>query len=584
MLDRPFLFESLTILTLFVSFLSIMGIFLVWRRSGDSGGLRGELQAGLGNVAASSERMERTYRSETNLMRDEAEARGKALREEVGGTIRGFSDSIQARVDDLSSRLEERLRSFGAQEVENAIALRDQIGVTLKQVGDDLRKTAALLSQQQEERLIALTSTVDKLNQDSATQSSLFRTSIEERFNAFRKDNAESALAIRTEAATQAVALQEAVAANLNRVGADLRENAKSLVDALQKGLGSVGAQIASLIEANGKQQEALRQVVEGRLDKLREENTNKLEEMRKTVDEKLQGTLEKRLGESFSVVSERLERVHQGLGEMQNLATGVGDLKRVLTNVKVRGGWAEVQLGALLEQMLSPDQYVKNARVKEHSSEVVEYAVRLPGNAEEDGALLLPIDAKFPHEDYDRLVDALERGDVTAVEIAGNQLEARIKAEAKRICDKYIEPPQTTDFAIMFLPTEGLYAEIVRRPGLADYIQRQHRVAISGPTTLTVLLHSFQMGFRTLAIQKRSSEVWRILGEAKAEFGKYGEVIDKVRKQLVTASNSLDDVGVRSRAIERKLRGVEVIEQTSATVALSRDAGLAVSGDVAAD
>jgi DNA recombination protein RmuC len=378
-----------------------------------------DIAARLAGVEAAAERTERTIRSEVNLMRDEAAARGKALREEVGTSIRGFADSLQQRIDGF-------------------------------------------------------------------------------------------------------------------------------------------GRTIGTLTERNEQRMEELRKSVEIRLDKLREENAGKLEKMRETVEEKLQGTLEKRLGESFAMVSERLEKVHQGLGEMQSLATGVGDLKRVLTNVKMRGGWGEVQLGALLEQMLAPEQYRRNVRV---GGGFVEFAVCMPGRDDDSGEVLLPIDSKFPHEDYDRLVDAHERGDGDAFEAAGRALEQRIRGEAKAICEKYVKPPMTTDFAIMFLPTEGLYAEVVRRPGLADALQQQHRVLVTGPMILGALLNSLQMGFRTLAIQKRSSEVWKVLGEAKAEFGKYGAVIDKLKKHLNAATDTVDAVGVRTRAIERKLRDVQALE-----------------------
>ena len=295
---------------------------------------------------------------------------------------------------------------------------------------------------------------------------------------------------------------------------------------------------------------DSLRKTVEEHMDKLRAENTQKLEQMRATVDEKLQTTLEKRIGESFSQVSERLEKVHQGLGEMQNLAMGVGDLKRVLTNVKTRGVWGEVQLGALLEQMLSPDQYMKNVKIKEGTTELVEYCVCLP-----DG--LIPIDAKFPYEDYERLVIASEKGDAAAVEAASIDLERRIKTEAKRIHDKYIEVPKTTDFAIMFLPTEALYAEVMRRPGLSSSVQKSYKITITGPSTLGAFLTSLQMGFRTLAIQKRSGEVWQALGEVKTEFNKYGMWVEKVKKNIEAAGKTLDEAGTRTRAIERKLRDV---------------------------
>ena len=286
--------------------------------------------------------------------------------------------------------------------------------------------------------------------------------------------------------------------------------------------------------------------------DSIRKTVEDKLEIMRATVDEKLHTTLEKRLGESFSQVSERLEQVHKGLGEMQNLAADVGGLKRVLSNVKTRGTWGEVQLGNLLEQMLSPDQYVKNAHIKS-SAEVVEYAVKLP-----DGDVLIPIDSKFPMEDYERLADATERGDVDAMEATGAELEKRIKLEAKRIMDKYVAPPKTTDFAIMFLPTEGLYAEIMRRPALAADIQTKYRISIAGPSTLGAFLNSLQMGFRSLAIQKRSGEVWLILNEAKMEFAKYADWVEKVKRNIEAAHKTLDDAEKRTRAVNRRLRGVE--------------------------
>lgn len=298
---------------------------------------------------------------------------------------------------------------------------------------------------------------------------------------------------------------------------------------------------------------DSIRKTLEDRLDKLQTDNASKLEQIRATVDDKLHTTLEKRLGESFALVSQRLEKVHQGLGEMQSLASDVGGLKRVLTNVKTRGTWGEVQLGALLEQMLSPDQFVKNAHVRANSSEVVEFAVKLP-----DGDVLIPIDSKFPIEDYDRLCIATDQSDTSQIEIAGNELEKRIRLEAKRIADKYINPPTTTDFAILFLPTEGLYAEIMRRPGLAAEVQNKHRVSITGPSTLGAFLNSLQMGFRTLAIQKRSGEVWQVLNQAKAEFEKYAVWVEKVKRNIELAHKTLDEAETRTRAVNRRLRAVE--------------------------
>jgi DNA recombination protein RmuC len=303
-------------------------------------------------------------------------------------------------------------------------------------------------------------------------------------------------------------------------------------------------------------------------LDKLRAENSEKLEAMRTTVDEKLQGTLEKRLGQSFALVSDRLEQVHKGLGEMQNLANGVGDLKRVLSNVKSRGGWGEVQLGMLLEDMLTREQFATNVKVRPDSGEAVEYAVRLPGRGD-DSQLWLPIDAKFPHEDYDRLLAAQEAGVPEDIDRTGAALERSIRLQAKTICEKYVQPPYTTDFAILYLPTEGLFAEVIRRPGLVTDLQVKHRIMVQGPTTLAALLTSLQMGFRTLAIEKRSSEVWTVLGAAKAEFEKYGGVWDKLGKQLDTARRTVEEAGKRTRAVTRKLRDVGVLEPTDRSALL---------------
>jgi DNA recombination protein RmuC len=302
---------------------------------------------------------------------------------------------------------------------------------------------------------------------------------------------------------------------------------------------------------------ESVRSIVDLRLKQLQEDNSKQIDKMRATVDEKLQGTLEKRLGESFKLVSDRLEQVHQGLGAMQQLASDVGGLQKVLSNVKTRGGWGEVQLGALLEQVLTADQFARNVKTRQDSGEHVDFAIKLPGD--ENGApVWLPIDAKFPTEDYQRLVAAQEAGDVAAIDNAMKSLETELKRGAKDICAKYINPPKTTDFAIMFLPTEGLYAEAIRRVGLVEQVQRDCRVVFAGPTTLAALLNSLQMGFRTLAIQKRSSEVWNLLAGVKTEFGKFGEALSAVRDKLDQAARKMEDVDVRSRALTKKLRDVE--------------------------
>ncbi len=324
-------------------------------------------------------------------------------------------------------------------------------------------------------------------------------------------------------------------------------------------------SRLDKLIESNEGKLELLRATVEAKLTQIQADNSQKLEEMRRTVDEQLQGTLERRLGESFKLVSERLEQVHKGLGEMQTLAVGVGDLKKVFANVKARGTWGEVQLGALLEQVLTPDQYSANVATKT-GGERVEYALRLPGRGDNSAEpVWLPIDAKFPLEDYQRLLDAQERADLETVESAGKQLENTVKSCAAAIFDKYLSPPQTTDFAIMFLVNEGLYAEVIRRTSLIDLLQREYRVVVAGPTTLAALLNSLQMGFRTLAIQKRSSEVWAILGAVKTEFGKFGEVLRVVKEKLDQASNTIDKAETRTRAIARKLRNVQELPPSDA-------------------
>ena len=349
-----------------------------------------------------------------------------------------------------------------------------------------------------------------------------------------------------------------------------LRDSSDSLLRRMTENAGmqkdqldSFSKQLSELTKRNEEKIESMRKTLENQLRTLQEDNSRKLEQMRATVDEKLQSTLEKRLGESFKQVSERLEQVYKGLGEMRNLATGVGDLKKVLTNVKTRGTWGEIQLGNILEQILTPEQYAINVQTKKNSNERVEFAIKLPGQgSDKDQVVWMPIDAKFPQEDYQRLLDAQDEADKDAADKSIRNLEMRIKAEAKAIKEKYIDPPNTTDFGIMFLPVEGLYAEVLRRPGLCDILQRDYRVVVTGPTTLAALLNSLQMGFRTLAIEKRSSEVWELLGVVKTEFGRFGDVLSKTKKKLQEASNTIGKAEIRTRAIERKLRKVEEIPQ----------------------
>lgn len=342
-------------------------------------------------------------------------------------------------------------------------------------------------------------------------------------------------------------------------------------IAALQTGhMETFSRQLLALTQSNEQKLERMRETVEERLKLLQADNNKQLEEMRTTVDEKLHATLEKRLGESFRLVSERLELVHKGLGEMQTLASGVGDLKRVLTNVKTRGIWGEIHLASLLEQVMTVEQYARNVATKPGSADRVEFAIRLPGRDKGEGTVWLPIDAKFPQEDYQRLMDAQEQASPVAAEDAARCLEARIKAEAKTIREKYIDPPHTTDFAILFLPVEGLFAEVLRRPGLCDTLQRDYRVMITGPTTLTALLSSLQMGFKTLAVEKRSSEVWALLGAVKTEFGRFGEMLEKTQKKLQEASNSIETAAQKSRTIERKLKTVQELPAAEAAATLA--------------
>lgn len=375
---------------------------------------------------------------------------------------------------------------------------------------------------------------------------------------AFAKASSQQLDAGRAESATAAKQLREEVVTTLKSISETMARTMGELAHLQKVQLEAMAAAIGNLSESNEKKLEAVRLTVEAKLNSMQADNAKQLEQMRQTVDEKLQGTLEKRLGESFKQVSERLELVHKGLGEMQSLATGVGDLKKVLTNVKTRGTWGEVQLGALLEQVLNPDQFATNVATK-GGGERVEYAVKLPGQGlDKDETVWLPIDAKFPVEDYQRLMEAQERADLEGVEAAGKQLESRVKACANDICSKYLNPPHTTDFGILFLPIEGLFAEVIRRTGLTEAIQRDCRVVIAGPTTLWSILNSLQMGFRTLAIQRRSSEVWNLLAAVKTEWTKYGDVLEAVQKKLHQASDTIEKATVRSRAIGRKLKDVQ--------------------------
>lgn len=391
-----------------------------------------------------------------------------------------------------------------------------------------------------------------------------------------RRELGEGARSARQEMQQTLTSFQDAIL----RQGAETTRTQNAQIDAFAQQLvqlrGTLGdtlvRQLQDLSEANARRLAEVRTTLETQMAQLQTSNAAKLDEMRATVDEKLHATLEARLGESFRQVAERLEQVHKGLGEMHSLAQGVGDLKHLLTNVKTRGMFGEAQLGALLEQVLAPDQYAAQVTTRPGSRNAVDFAIRLPGRGDDGAPCWLPVDAKFPNEDYERLLDAQQRADADGAELAARALEQRIRLEARSLAEKYLEPPHTTDFAILFLPTEGLYAEVLRRPGLMEALQREHRVTLAGPTTLLAMLNSLQMGFRTLALEKRSSEVWQVLGAVKTEFGKFGDVLAKVKTQTQTVLNTLDAAEVRSRAMGRALKTVEALpsEKTGTILALS--------------
>ncbi|PKN19466.1 MAG: DNA recombination protein RmuC [Deltaproteobacteria bacterium HGW-Deltaproteobacteria-6] len=375
----------------------------------------------------------------------------------------------------------------------------------------------------------------------------------------------------RQETQTQSQQERVELAGTLKSFGDSVQTRMADIAKIQNDQMESFARQLSLLTATNEKKMEDIRLVIDEKLKQIQEDNTRQLDRMRETVDEKLQNTLEKRLGESFKQVSERLEQVHQGLGDMRTLAAGVGDLKKVLTNVKSRGTWGEVQLGALLEELLSPEQYLKNVKINERSNDFVEFAIKLPGQGESlSDFVLIPVDAKFPVEDYSRLIEAQERADAAAAEDAVRQLEASIKKAAKDISQKYLAPPKTTDFGIMFLPSEGLYAEVIRRTALVAQLQREYRIVISGPSTFAAFLNSLQMGFRTLAIQKRSGEVWKVLGEVKAAFGRFGDSLDAVRKRLDQAASSVDDAQKKTRTLAGKLKAVEAMPDTPLEISIA--------------
>ncbi len=437
----------------------------------------------------------------------------------------------------------------------------------------DAQAALALQQEQQEKQTEAQRNLLTAITTNTQALERALRQEIAESSRGGRQELTQNLATFQQTLTQQSAEATRTQNSQIDAFGQQLALLQKSLSDTLTLQLGNVS-------ESNARRMSEIRQTLEAQLAQLQTTNAAKLDEMRATVDEKLQSTLQARLGESFKQVAERLEQVHKGLGEMQTLAQGVGDLKHLLTNVKTRGMFGEAQLEALLEQVFVPDQYAAQVATIPGSKNVVDFAIRLPGRSDNGAPLWLPIDAKFPNEDYERLLDAQGRADVLGAEAAAKALELRIRLEAKSMNEKYVEPPHTTDFAILFLPTEGLYAEVLRRPGLMESLQRDHRVTLAGPTTLLAILSSLQMGFRTLALEKRSSEVWQVLGAVKNEFGKFGDVLAKVKAQTETVLKTLDNAQVRSRAMDRALKKVETLPDTQAQALIAVDRDLDLEPD----
>jgi DNA recombination protein RmuC len=518
--------------------LIVLMIFLATQQRDGAENSVSELLTGLEKLRGSAERLEGKVSAEMRTLREENLSYSQLGRQEAAGDARSLREELVSHVGQLGGRINDNLSEFRRDHVSAANQLRDGV-----------------------------TGQIDRLVNSTTGSDQQLRDSMQENFAGLQKEVGDQLTGFRSYQVQTGDQLRESIGTNFSRLGSELRETNKDLSSKVQSSLVDLTAKVQELSGTNERKQDALRQVVESRLDKLTESNNEKLEQMRQTVDEKLHTTLEKRLTDSFGLVTEQLGKVQLGLGEMKDLANGVGDLKRVLTNVKTRGGFGEVQLGLLLDQMLAPEQYVVNARIRKESQESVEYAIRMPGT--EDGeAVLLPVDAKFPREAWERLEDAQNRGDQAAMKEAGTKLEAVIRASAKTIREKYVDPPTTTNFAVMFLPTEGLFAEVVRRPGLVDELQSSFHVCLAGPTTFAALLTSLQMGFRTLAIQKKGSEVWKLLAATKFEFEKFGGLMAKVEKQVGTVQTTLKLVNSKTRTINRRLRGVEVLDTQAALVA----------------
>jgi DNA recombination protein RmuC len=555
--------DFLLILAVVLLVASVALLTMLVRRASQSGAA--VLASRLDAFDKAQERVERTVREEVAQSREELGRAAREQRQELTEAFKIFGDSVVQRMTDVAGTQKGQLEDFS-----------DQLDTFAKASGERLdgvrAESATGAKQLREEVVTTLTSISETMSQtlrDVAAAEKAQLETFSDQIASLTTTSGERLDGIRAESAAGAKQLREEVIAALKGITDATTKTMGELANVQKAQLEAMSAAIDKLSDSNEKKLEAVRITVEGKLQSMQTDNAKQLEQMRQTVDEKLQGTLEKRLGESFRQVSDRLEQVHKGLGEMQTLATGVGDLKKVLTNVKTRGTWGEVQLGAMLEQVLNPDQFASNVATKD-GGERVEFAIRLPGQgAHKEEIVWLPIDAKFPVEDYQRLIDAQENADLEQADAAGKQLESRVKTCARDICEKYLNPPKTTDFGILFLPIEGLFAEVIRRPGLTEVVQRESRVVIAGPTTLWSILNSLQMGFRTLAIQQRSSEVWNLLAAVKTEWTRYGDILEAVQKKLHQASEAIEKAKARSRAVGRKLKDVQELPAAEAAALL---------------
>jgi DNA recombination protein RmuC len=569
--------EALLIVGVVLAVAVGLGILIIYRPGRSPTAISPILEQRLLSIEAAIGRSDSTIREEFGRGRDETREGSRSLREEVTGLFERLTGSLRASLNDLSTAQQVQLETFATrlneaktESATDARNLREESQLTLKQLGQTVGTRIGELVTVQGEKLDMVTTQITALTDANERRQETLRANVEAKLGELRAD-----------AGVNAKALREEITTSLQNLGNGLSQTIEQISQSQKERLDRVSGSVAELTQKSGEQQEFLRKTVEERLDAIRTENAEKLEQMRLTVDEKLQNTLDQRLGASFQIVADRLNEVYKSMGEMQTLASGVGDLKRLLTNVKTRGAWGEVALGNLLEEMMAPDQYERNVEIVPGSNQRVEYAIRLPGDGE--NPVWLPLDAKFPMEDYDRLVDASQRGDVDAVESAARAIETVIRSSARAICEKYIHSPHSTEFAVLFLPTEGLFAEVVRRRGLVDALQRECHIMVAGPTTLVSLLVSLRVGFRSLAIQKHSNEVWKVLAAVKTEFGKFGGILDKVSRKLRETQDVLDsEAGVRRRAMDRKLRELEALPEVEAIAVLELDGPEEAAGEEA--